>query len=153
MKKKLLIAAVVLMAVIQFVPAAPPKSNPPSDAGRGFEQVMKPPPSVAAILKRACYDCHSNETKWPAYSYVAPVSWLVQKHVADGRKQLNFSEWLLPEEKEFSDWSGFEKICTEVNAGNMPMSGYVKLHPDAALSEGDSKTVCGWVNNKLPGPK
>lgn len=153
MKTKLLITAIALMAVIQFVPAAPPKSNPSSDPARSFDSVMKPPPEVSSILKRACYDCHSNETKWPAYSYVAPVSWLVQKHVADGRKLLNFSEWLLPAETEFSDWSGFEKICTEVNTGNMPMSGYVKLHPEAALTEADTKAVCGWVNNKLPGPK
>ena len=153
MKKKLWITAVALMAVIQFVPAAPPKSNPPGDAARGFEHVMQPPSEVVSILKRACYDCHSNETKWPAYSYVAPVSWLVQKHVADGRRQLNFSEWLLPDEKEFTDWNGFEKLCTEVNTGNMPIAGYVKLHPEAALTEPDRKSICGWVNQKLPGPK
>jgi len=153
MKKKLSIAAVALMAVIQFVPAAPPKSNPPFDAARGFEKVMKPPVDVAAILKRACYDCHSNETVWPAYSYIAPVSWLVQKHVADGRRMLNFSEWLLPAENEFSDWSGFEKICTEVRTGNMPMEGYVKLHPAAILTEQDKQAVCGWVDRKMAGPK
>jgi cytochrome c551/c552 len=153
MKKKLLIAAVALMAVIQFVPAAPPKSNPRFDPSRSFVQVMKPPSDVSSILKRACYDCHSNETKWPAYSYVAPVSWVVQKHVADGRKLLNFSEWLLPAEQEFTDWSGFEKICTEVNTGNMPIAGYVKLHPEAALTESDNRTICGWVNDKMPRPK
>lgn len=153
MKKKLAITAVGLMAVIQFVPAAPPKSNPSFDASRGFERVMQPSVEVSAILKRACYDCHSNETVWPAYSYVAPVSWLVQKHVADGRRHLNFSEWLLPTEAAFTDWNGFEKICTEINTGNMPMAGYVKLHPAAMLTELDKKTVCGWVDGKLAGPK
>ena len=153
MKKKLTITAIALMAVIQFVPAAPPKSNPPIDPSRGFEAVMKPPPEVASILKRACYDCHSNETKWPAYSYVAPVSWLVQKHVADGRKQLNFSEWLQPGEKEYNDWSGFEKICIELNTGRMPMEGYVKLHPAAELSGSDKSEICGWVDRTMPGPR
>ncbi|MBM3783608.1 MAG: heme-binding protein [Acidobacteria bacterium] len=151
--KKIALLLAALFAVLQFVPAAPPKSNPSFDAAKSFEAVMRPPGDVLATLRRACFDCHSNETRWPAYSYVAPVSWLVQNHVADGRRHLNFSEWLLANETGFSDWSGFEKVCTEVRTGAMPMPGYVSLHPDAALSEADSKTVCAWVDSKLAGAR
>lgn len=148
--KKLGIALAGLFVALQFVPAAPPMTNPPVEKARSFETVMQPPAGVAATLRRACYDCHSNETAWPWYSHVAPVGWLVRQHVAEGRKQLNFSEWLLAGETGFNDWSGFEKICTEVRSGSMPMADYVRLHSEAELSEADRQAVCAWVNERLP---
>jgi Haem-binding domain len=151
--KKTLLAALAVFAVIQFVPAAPPKTNPPSDPAKGFAQVMKPPPAIVAILKRACYDCHSHDTVWPWYADIAPVSWLVRDHVVDGRKHLNFSEWLRGTETEFSDWSAVEEICKRVEDATMPMPGYVWLHPEAALAEADKKAICAWVDGALAGSR
>ncbi len=79
-----LAAAVVLIAG-QFVPAK--RTNPP------VQGVLVAPPEIEATLRRACYDCHSNETRWPWYSRVAPLSWFIVRDVEVGRKEINFSEW------------------------------------------------------------
>ena len=78
--KKLLLLGAAVAALIQFIPA-PPKTNPQSEPARTFAVSMKPPAVVQNILQRACFDCHSNETKWPWYADVAPVAWPVRKHV------------------------------------------------------------------------
>ena len=143
MKKLLLLAAVA--ALIQFIPA-PPKTNPQSDPARTFAAVMKPPAAVQNILQRACFGCHSNETIWPWYAHVAPVSWLVRKHVEDGRKHINFSEWLKPGETSFSNWSDLEDICKAVRDKTMPLPYYDWIHPQAKLSAADRQTVCRWVD-------
>jgi len=77
----------VLFIAVQFVPPDSPRDNPPSTA------MISGPPEVVAILRQACFDCHSNETRWPFYSYVAPMSWFVAGDVAGARSRLNFSEW------------------------------------------------------------
>ncbi|MSV31536.1 MAG: cytochrome C [Bryobacterales bacterium] len=146
MKKLLLLAAVA--ALIQFAPA-PPKTNPQSDPARTFAAVMKPPAAVQNIFHRACFDCHSNETIWPWYASVAPVSWPVRKHVEDGRKHINFSEWLKPGETNFTAWSDLEDICKAVREKTMPLPYYDWLHPQAKLSAADRQTVCQWVDTAI----
>ena len=83
--KKGLLGLVVALVAIQLVPVD--RTSPPVTAD------IAAPANVRAVLKRACYDCHSNETTWPWYSRVAPVSWLVARDVREGRKELNFSDW------------------------------------------------------------
>ena len=146
MKKLLLVAAVA--ALIQFVPA-PPKTNSHSDPARAFATAMKPPAAVQNIFHRACFDCHSNETIWPWYASVAPVSWPVRKHVENGRKHINFSEWLKPGETSFSNWSDLEDICKAVREKTMPLPYYDWLHPHAKLSAADRQTVCQWVDTAI----
>ena len=143
--KKLLLLAAALAVIIQFIPA-PPKTNPQSDPARAFSAVMKPPAAVQNIFHRACFDCHSNETIWPWYANIAPVSWPVRKHVEDGRKHINFSEWLKPGEPSFSNWSDLEAICKAVREKTMPLPYYDWLHPQAKLSAEDRQTVCQWVD-------
>src|ERR1700690_2763813 len=90
--KKILAGIAVVAVVLQFI--KPAGKNPPVTTGHDlFAGSDAPPPPVAALLRAACYDCHSNETKWPWYASVAPVSWWLENHVADGREHLNFSEW------------------------------------------------------------
>ena len=146
MKKLLLLAAVAVL--IQFIPA-PPKTNPQSDPARTFAAVMKPPAAVQNIFHRACFDCHSNETIWPWYAHVAPVSWPVRKHVENGRKHINFSEWLKPGETSFSNWSDLEDICKAVRDKTMPLPYYDWLHPQAKLSAEDRLAVCEWVDDAI----
>ena len=93
LKTTILLAAGALV-VMQFF--RPERANPSTDASASFEAVAKPSPEVVASLKRACYDCHSNQTVWPWYSNVAPVSWLIANDVKEGRAHLNFSEWTRP---------------------------------------------------------
>jgi hypothetical protein len=100
------------------------------------------PADVQAMLKRSCYDCHSNETRWPWYSQVAPVSWLVHHDVMEGREHLNFSEWnqLSADKRKHK----LEEIEELVNDGDMPLAYYLPLHSDARLSDADKQAIVSW---------
>ena len=109
--------------------------------GRASE--IQAPDSVLAILQRACYDCHANHTSWPWYSYVAPASWFLVRHVNRGRGDLNFSEWptfdFEAEELTRSD------IHEQIEKGKMPLRSYLILHPGARLSEADRRVLLQWA--------
>lgn len=104
---------------------------------------MTAPPKVAEILRRACYDCHSNETAWPAYSRVAPVSWLVASHVQEARGDINFSTWNRYDAGELAHI--FEETVEVLEEGAMPLWSYTLLHPGARLSEAEKATLLGWA--------
>lgn len=131
------VAVPVVLILIQAVPQD--RSNPPTVAE------VAAPSEVASILHRACYDCHSHETRWPWYSYVAPVSWLVVGHVTEGREHLNFSEWAAYDSEERED--KLEEIWEEVEEGGMPLRGYRWLHRKARLSQNDRDLIHQWVTN------
>lgn len=101
------------------------------------------PDETEQILTRACYDCHSNKTKWPWYSRVAPVSWWVTDHVNEGREHLNFSNWGLSNAEDQAEYA--EEIIEEIEEGKMPMPSYVVGHPEAELSETDIATLRAWA--------
>jgi Haem-binding domain len=133
-------AGVVFFALIVMQVFRPARTNPTSDPSASFEAVVKPPQEVASSLKRACNDCHSNQTAWPWYSNIAPASWLVASDVNEGRAHLNFSTWTQPgtegEKPEIKD------LCEEVQAGKMPLRAYTLLHPQAKLSNQEVAALC-----------
>ncbi len=133
--RRVLLGAVLVLAAIQFVPVN--RSNPP------VETEIPAPADVRAVLRRACYDCHSNETFWPWYSRVAPVSWLVARDVREGRKELNFSTWNRYETKRQS--KKLKETREEVAEGEMPPWFYVINHRDAVLSAGDVALLNAWA--------
>ncbi|MGH9928294.1 MAG: heme-binding domain-containing protein [Pyrinomonadaceae bacterium] len=136
------IVGAVCLVIAQFF--APAKTNPASDPTQSIESRLQVTPQVAAILDRSCKDCHSNKTRWPWYSNVAPVSWFVIGHVNEGRQNLNFSEWGRYTQ---SDVDGLlKKMCREVKGGDMPLSTYTPLHPGSKPSADDVKTLCDWTN-------
>ena len=140
--KRLLIAGLVVFLVIQFV--GPARTNPASDPNKAITKTIPVPKDVQAILDRSCRDCHTNNTTWPWYSHVAPMSWGVIGHVNDGRGNLNFSEW--PEgPEEAADL--LDSICKEVKQGKMPIDQYVWLHGEAKLSADDKTTLCKWADD------
>ncbi|GBF41860.1 hypothetical protein LPTSP2_11430 [Leptospira ellinghausenii] len=99
---------------------------------------------IKQILKRSCYDCHSNETTWPFYSYVFPVSYLVSNHVTEGREELNFSEFgKLPERKQNKK---IYEVWEQVDDGEMPPLDYRLMHPSAKLSDKDKEVLKNWAN-------
>lgn len=101
---------------------------------------------VTVILKTACYDCHSNQTKLPWYSHVAPVSWLVAKDVNEGREELNFSEWTTyPKRKLIKK---LEEMGEEVDEGEMPLKIYTVIHGDAKLSTEQRKLLVEWTQQE-----
>ncbi len=130
---------VLLFIAIQFI--QPSRINPPSNPASSFEAVAKPSPEVAGIVQRSCYDCHSNNTVWPWYSRIAPVSWLVAGDVKDGRTHLNFSEWgfYSPEVSK----TRLKEMCNEVKAGEMPLGIYTIMHSNTKLSPEEVKALCG----------
>lgn len=136
------IATVCCFVVIQFF--GPAKTNPASDASQSIETRLQVSPPVAAILNRSCNDCHSNKTRWPWYSNVAPVSWFVIDHVNEGRENMNFSEWGRYTQSDVA--SHLRQICREVRSGVMPLSSYTPMHPGSKLSTEDVKTLCDWTD-------
>jgi hypothetical protein len=134
----LVVVAAALVAA-QFVPAK--RTNPPAQ-----DSLVAPLP-VAATLRRACYDCHSNETRWPWYSSVAPVSWLIVRDVNLGRKEINFSEWgsYYPRTRRRKlEWMG-----RALHEEEMPPWFYRLMHPGARLTEADRVALERWIESAL----
>lgn len=127
----------VIVILIQFI--RPEMTNPPVTGD------IKAPPAVAELLRRSCYDCHSNETHWPWYAQVAPISWLVARDVNDARKHLNFSIWEGYSSDRKSKKLG--EIEEEVSAGEMPIAIYVSLHAQAQLSEAEKTILTTWAKS------
>jgi len=128
----------VLFAAAQLI--RPDRANPPTVVSHTIEAQVGTPNGLAAVLDRACGDCHSNGTVWPWYSEVAPVSWLMAYGVKEGRKAVNFSEWTTyapDRQRELLTAS-----CTDVSTNRMPGSAWISLHPEARLSPQDIETIC-----------
>jgi hypothetical protein len=139
--KWLVIVVACLFILLQL--KRPARTNPVSEPSQSIEAHVQIPPQVKEILDRSCRDCHSNNTEWPWYTNVAPVSWWISDHVNEGRKQLNLSEWgKLDRDRQDKK---LRQICDEVEDGAMPLSSYLPLHPKAKLSEQDKKTLCDWT--------
>ncbi len=135
--KKVIIGLLVVIVLIQFWPVD--RSNPESDAALEIQA----PAEIKAILENSCYDCHSNKTIWPWYSYVAPVSWLVADDVKEGREHMNFSEWESYDKKK--QGRARDEIWDEVFEDHMPLPKYLRLHSDAALSEAQKQVIKAWA--------
>lgn len=132
---------VILFAAAQFVPAA--RENPQSDPSKGIWNQASLTPEVAALLRRSCADCHSNETQWPWYSRVAPVSWLLANHINEGRSHFNLSEWGPAGSAKQEDI--LEEMCEEVSSGAMPLRSYTWMHRHSKLSPAETRTLCEWT--------
>ncbi len=147
MRKILKIIALVLVfgfVVIQFY--RPDRTNLPVVQAETLEATTQVSENVAAILKRSCSDCHSNETIYPWYSNISPFSWLLADHIEEGRRELNYSVWNTYSAKKKRH--KFEEICEQITSGEMPHNQYLWLHADAQLSEEDKKIVCDWAETE-----
>jgi hypothetical protein len=133
--------ALLAVVLIQFIPFGHDHGNP---------AVTKEPawnsPDTRALFRRACFDCHSNETAWRWYSYVAPVSWLVERDVKEGREHMNFSEWDKPQRHA-------EHVVEEVKSGDMPLWFYLPLHPAAKLSDVEKAALMEGAEKSLGAQK
>ena len=135
------LVVVVVLIGLQFV--RPARTNPAVDQSQTIHARLLVNPQVAAILDRSCQDCHSNSTRWPWYSNVAPVSWIVIDDVNQGRSHLNLSEWGSLDNRKAE--KKLEEICEEVEDGAMPLPSYTRIHRSAKLSPEDVKTLCEWT--------
>ena len=126
---------VTLLVVAQFIPVD--RSNPP------VQSDVQAPAEVKAILVKACFDCHSHETRWPWYSRVAPLSWWINGHVVEGRKDLNFSRW--PTFDFVTQDLLLREIDKQIENGKMPPRSYAVGHPEARLKDSERQALLDWV--------
>ena len=137
MKKSALVVYifVVLIVAIQFIPIN--RTNPAAKSD------LMAPDEVKIILTRSCYDCHSNLTKWPWYSRIAPVSWLVTVDVKEARAKMNFSNW---DEYDSSRQNVMQNmIWEEIEKSEMPLKSYLLIHKNAVLTEDDKQVIKQWA--------
>ncbi len=139
--KKSLLLFIALLISIQFIPTS--KTNPLVDE----KLKLNAKSEVMNILKRSCYNCHSNETKWPIYSNIAPFSWFIISGVKNGRKALNFSKW--EDIKSDIKIKRLQRAIKTINNNLMPPPGYLKIHDDAILSEEEKKIITKWFKLEL----
>ncbi|HVD98093.1 MAG TPA: heme-binding domain-containing protein [Cytophagaceae bacterium] len=138
--KKIAFGFIVLLLVIQVFRID--KTNPPVDVKNDFISTTNAPLAVGQILKTSCYDCHSNETRYPWYTNVAPLSWWVKDHINEGREELNFSEWKNYNAKKADH--KLEECIEQIEEGEMPMYSYTLSHSEATLSEAQKKLLIDW---------
>ena len=143
MAKKLIFIAVgvlvLLGAAIQFVPVS--RTNPPVTQTLNWSS-----PETKALWTRACADCHSNETVWPPYAFVAPISWLVSHNVDEGRRELNLSQPLRGQPARVAN-----EISEKITSGEMPPRDFIVLHPEAVLSTAEKRTLIDGLRATLGG--
>lgn len=136
-KKKIALGILVLLLVIQVFSID--KTNPSIDPQLNMFDTVEMPNDVKTLLKNACADCHTNETKYPWYTNIEPVSWWIKRHINKGRGNLNFSSW---ESLDASRKNHKINECIEVIEKKwMPMATYTWLHSDAKLSDADRKRL------------
>lgn len=133
--KKILLWMVGIFVVMQLIPVD--RTNKPVDKKQNFVEVLQPPKQVQEILKNACYDCHSNEVKYPKYAYIAPISWSIKHHINEGKGRVNFSEWTTYNQDQKS--SILDDIIESVQSKEMPLKGYIPMHPEADLTDAQRK--------------
>jgi hypothetical protein len=121
------IAIIVILIGMQFIPLS--HTNPPVT-----REIKWNAPETKALAERACYACHSNETVWPAYSYVAPISFVVVNHTNEGREGLNFSQWDQPN-------VDFDEVRENIERGEMPLKDFLLLHPEARLTAAERQQL------------
>jgi len=143
MKKKIVLGALIgLIAggiLIQFLPYGHDHTNPPVTAEPQWDSQQ-----TRDLVTRACYDCHSNQTTWPWYSNIAPVSWLIQHDVEEGRSRLNFTEWNQPQRE-------VDNAARQVQRGAMPPSYYGIMHPTANLTPDEKQALIQGLQASLSG--
>ena len=140
---KIVIWIAIVAIAIQLVPVD--KTNQAIDEKENFVSIYKTPANIQSILKNACYDCHSNETVYPNYAKVAPISWTIKDHVNQGRAHLNFSKWgtYTKEIKE----NALEKSIQTIQNFTMPLPSYIGYHPRANLTKQQREQLITYFQN------
>jgi hypothetical protein len=138
--KKILLAILAVVVLIQFIR---PEKNNSQNYSNDISKVVDVPTEVQEILKTSCNDCHSNNTVYPWYSEIAPISWYLASHVNEGKEHLNFSEWTVYNENQKSHI--IKDIEEELEEQKMPLKSYLIIHKDAKMTEDQYNTLLNWV--------
>lgn len=136
-----MLAILIVLIVIQFI--QPARNTSGQVLQTDIVKVSNVPQSVQTVLKTACYDCHSNNTRYPWYANVQPMGWLLARHVKEGKAELNFSEFGSYSPRRQAN--KLRAIENSIKDGTMPLSSYLLLHKDARLTETDKTEIIDWV--------
>ena len=128
---------------IQFFPASLNQNN--TITKTDFAKTFNAPNEIQNLLKKSCYDCHSNNTIYPWYSKVQPMAWMMEDHINEGKKELNFNEFGTYSKRKQK--SKLKSIISQIKDGEMPLSSYTLMHGDATLSEKDKQLLVDWFTN------
>lgn len=149
MRRKIIIKRIVLLIVvvfigIQFVPTTYNQSDTllETDISNTFDI----PSKIQTLLENSCYDCHSNNTYYPWYNNIQPMSWMMERHIKNGKKELNFSEFGAYSKRRKK--SKIKSIINQIKDDEMPLSSYTLLHRNAILSESDKLLIINWMENQ-----
>ena len=142
MTKKILLALLAIFIILQFFQID--KTSPEYDNSQDFLAITNPPAEVSFIIKTACYDCHSYETKYPWYTSTQPVGWWIKDHIDEGRSELNFSEWGTYTFRR-ADHKLDESIEL-VEELEMPLPSYLRAHKEARLTDAQRETLTNWFS-------
>ena len=138
--RKVLLGLLVGLILIQFIS---PERNDSGDWSNDYTTAMQVPKEVKKIIKTSCTDCHSNKTKYPWYSKIAPVSWYIASHVNEGREHLNFSEWTTYNNDQKDHI--IKDLEEELEEQNMPLKSYLLIHKEAKLTQDQYNILLAWV--------
>ena len=143
MKKLFKIVVIILFVVFVIIQFFQPDKNIGEVSANHIFEKEQVPEKIHTMLKNACLDCHSNQTNYLWYHNIAPVSWMVNKHVIAGKDELNLSDW--GEQDIFDKIGVLEDICKEVERKKMPLKEYTAMHKEAKLSDEQIAELCAWT--------
>ena len=141
MRRKILLTIIVILIGIQFI--RPAKNQSADILTSDISHAYSVPQNVSTILKKACNDCHSNNTVYPWYAEVQPVAWWLNHHIQEGKNELNFNEfaaYAIPRQ-----YHKLEEVIEQVKEGEMPIWSYTLIHTDAKLTDEEKQTLINWA--------
>ena len=141
MRRRILLIIVIILIAIQFI--RPAKNQSTDVLTSDISNVYTVPQNVSAILKKACNDCHSNNTVYPWYAQIQPVAWWLNHHIEEGKEELNFNEfsaYAIPRQ-----YHKLEEVVEQVKEGEMPIWSYTLIHADAKLTDEEKQTLINWA--------
>lgn len=138
---KILIIIIIILGLIQLW--QPPKNAGNPTSPQDITHVVTVPDTVMAVLKIACYDCHSNHTRYPWYNNITPVNWWLYNHIGNGKKRLNFTQFASLDPKKKG--KKLDAIAETIDKGEMPLNSYLWIHKDAVLSADQKQMLIKWA--------
>ena len=144
-RNKVLIGILIVFVLIQFI--RPKKNLSGQTSSNDITLVHPVPGEVKTILAKACYDCHSNNTRYPWYAEIQPVAWWLNDHIEEGKHELNYSEFASYSLRK--QYRRLEQTADLVKEGEMPLESYTLIHADAKLSENEKQALYAWVSTAM----
>jgi len=143
--KKILLGLLAMFIIIQFI--QPARNNNGQVLPTDISKQCSLPQNVQAVLKTSCYDCHSNKTHYPWYSYIQPVRWILDRHINEGKENLNFSEFGAYSARR--QLSKLKAIENSIHDNTMPLSSYTLIHKNARLTPDDNVLIMDWARKTI----